>query len=293
VRRNPSILLLTGAFLALAVSFTVFWPQKKEPEYQGKKLSEWVTAPVGANGTLEVRKAMLAMGTNCVPFLVAWVQYDPPAWRKRLFELARYLHLGPSRDTRADRAEAAWSLMTVLGPQAAGAVPALRRLTREGTTAHMRSMAMMVLRELGDTAVPALVEIAGDTNNSYRNVAVALLVTRTDLGNYRARANSVLLSSVKDADLSIAVNAILGLGFSGAHPELVIPALTNALSDSRARVRHSACMALEWVGHDARAAVPALNRALNDSDPQVRSAARGALLKIAPEVVGAGGPWPH
>src|SRR5436190_10784652 len=88
----------------MAVVVVVIWPEEKEPEYQGKKLTEWLGTykpaktdpkmrqfPMCLDGMLvldrrghseqEVIEAVRHMGTNGVRLLVKWVGYEPPRWR--------------------------------------------------------------------------------------------------------------------------------------------------------------------------------------------------------------------
>jgi hypothetical protein len=82
-------------FVALAVVFLIaiaVWPGEREPEYQGKKLSEWLGAyhrdySTDAEREAEQRRADYAVrqiGTNGLPYLLQAVSYDAPAWRRRL-----------------------------------------------------------------------------------------------------------------------------------------------------------------------------------------------------------------
>jgi len=90
---------------------------------------------------------------------------------------------------------------------------------------------------------------------------------------------------------------LLALGHFHAEPQVVVPALTNALSDSDAKVRLFACTALWNMGlpnaagdrdpaePGLRQAVPALLHSLSDSDAAVRGMAVNALEQIDPAAV--------
>jgi hypothetical protein len=115
-------LILGGIIVAFVVAMVVVWPGEKEPEYQGRKLSEWLGTykpastdpemrqlPMLLNGMLvwdrrghsvqEVVAAVRHMGTNGVRLLVKWVGYEPPKWR--LFLSRQSSRLPPSvRETR-------------------------------------------------------------------------------------------------------------------------------------------------------------------------------------------------
>jgi hypothetical protein len=92
---------VTGAICALiGAAVLIAWSRgPKEPEYQGKKLSEWLEiydsrrTPAEATATpSEAKTALLAIGTNAVPTAVRWLSYQTPGWKKlvlRGFALAR------------------------------------------------------------------------------------------------------------------------------------------------------------------------------------------------------------
>src|SRR6185436_7866661 len=80
--RRKRLVIVSAAAVVMAVIVSIaFWPRPKEAEYQGKKLSEWLRAlrnPESEDAT----NAVLAIGTNALPFLVKWVQYELPEWRE-------------------------------------------------------------------------------------------------------------------------------------------------------------------------------------------------------------------
>jgi hypothetical protein len=85
-----------------AIGVVAFWPGEKEPEYKGKKLSEWLNvvatnlsiedvtafeehhfAEIKSAASLEGIGAVRSIGTNAVPWFVKWVERDRPAWRTK------------------------------------------------------------------------------------------------------------------------------------------------------------------------------------------------------------------
>jgi hypothetical protein len=87
MNRKRAILICCAAFIAAVV--VIAWPRgPKEPEYQGRKLSEWMhlaglsrgfdpSAGVGDPSLEESKAAIRAMGTNCLPYLVECIRYEP------------------------------------------------------------------------------------------------------------------------------------------------------------------------------------------------------------------------
>jgi hypothetical protein len=63
------IIVMLGALVA-GVAIVAFWPGEKEPEYKGKKLSEWVA--VYNDQPAELSEAMQAMGKRANGYLKVW-----------------------------------------------------------------------------------------------------------------------------------------------------------------------------------------------------------------------------
>jgi hypothetical protein len=83
------------------------------------------------------RNAVKQIGTNAVPFLLRWIQYETPKWRRPLGAMASIL---PTfiEDTRCvqwivkdkseERAEMAMLAFEILGSDGTSAVPELQRM---------------------------------------------------------------------------------------------------------------------------------------------------------------------
>jgi hypothetical protein len=91
VKRRRVILILLACLMAGVVAFIV-WPGEREPEYQGKKLSEWLTLYSQTFSDESGRKeahasaaqAVRHIGTNAIPYLLKWIRYETPDWRNKL-----------------------------------------------------------------------------------------------------------------------------------------------------------------------------------------------------------------
>src|SRR4051812_39313740 len=81
VKRRRVLIGLALAFV-LAVAAVVLWPGERAPEYQGKKLSEWLEMRGPHTGTVA---AIRQIGTNGMPFLVRWLGYETPRWKQWIF----------------------------------------------------------------------------------------------------------------------------------------------------------------------------------------------------------------
>jgi hypothetical protein len=64
----------------------ILWPREPEPEYNGVTLSKWLERYNNGNNA-ETTVAIQHIGTNALPFLLRWIQYETPGWRKSLDHL--------------------------------------------------------------------------------------------------------------------------------------------------------------------------------------------------------------
>lgn len=83
-------------------------------------------------------------------------------------------------------------------------------------------------------------------------------------------------------DPSERAKAVARLKYCLEEPDLSVPVLIGALSDTEARVRKAAAEALEEFGPKAQAATSALVTTLGDADRKVRCAAAQALGRVGP-----------
>src|SRR3954463_5623944 len=116
-RRRKIIIGILAVVLCgmLAVGF---WPEKEKPEpvYKGKKLSEWVRVLFEANASPRpiatrngAQEAIVAFGTNAIPFYLEWLDYKPGLLKRVQFHLVEMSNnwlpfKGPDDDTKLRRA---------------------------------------------------------------------------------------------------------------------------------------------------------------------------------------------
>ena len=108
------------------------------------------------------------------------------------------------------------------------------------------------------------------------------------LGKLRERASidpqiiiPALLNALADPEPSVREIAVTYLGIVRDDPAKAVPGLIEALSDEDPAVRRSAATALGAYGAQARAAIPALQKAAADPDEDVQREAGRALVQIA------------
>ena len=109
--RKPRWTAIAVAILAATLALITLF-RAKEPTYKGRALSNWVISGYQNPGP-EAETAIGEIGTNGIPFLLEWIQYEPAPWRAKL--AATVVRIAPS---------AANSRLT-------GAITARNRLTRE------------------------------------------------------------------------------------------------------------------------------------------------------------------
>jgi HEAT repeat protein len=169
MKRRRIIVISAAVALALVTFLTLaFWPGEKEPEYQGKKLSEWLEMEL--EHPQESAAAIRAIGTNAIPFLTHLSAYDIPPWKQRV--LAFYeKHADRFSNSSANRLAAdntgnlnnlAFRGFVVLGASASNAVPFLAHVIETSTNDARVAWAAGSLAFLGPTAVPPLVRAAGN-----------------------------------------------------------------------------------------------------------------------------------
>src|SRR5438045_3525167 len=69
--KRKALIVSAAALIVAAIAAVAFWPGEKEPEYHGKKLSEWLA--LEREQPRESAEAVRAIGTNAIPFLLRWI----------------------------------------------------------------------------------------------------------------------------------------------------------------------------------------------------------------------------
>lgn len=302
------ILFLVIASLVSAVFVLAVLIHGSEPRYQRRSLTAWLrqveqlqSKPVEAEAA---RSAVIAMGTNALPFLLEWTEYPAPDLKSRLIDRlqqARRTPLGRlcipelvTRDSRYEHFRLAGVGFGILGPLAAPCAPELSLKLRSAEHWFTAQACVCDLQAIGPKGVPYLCEIitnvppGGWTNfpnwtvssdMSPRVTAIKLLAA---LGTNAGPMMPVFIRATKDEELSVATHAIMAVGLTGHGHPAVLSALTNALQDSRSIVRAYALDSLSRLGSEAAPALNSILRALCDEDATVRRSASNALAVISP-----------
>lgn len=80
--KRKRLVIISISFLAVVILGAVVWPREREPVYNGVPLSEWLRR--FNDDEPQSREAIQRIGTNALPHLVGWIQYEPPAWGRSL-----------------------------------------------------------------------------------------------------------------------------------------------------------------------------------------------------------------
>jgi len=259
--------LLIGALAVLAI---IQWLNAApvEPSYQGRTLTSWLENHVpnssanpryGSPGWRQANEALRQIGTNAIPTLLEMIgDKDPPPFLLKLLLLAQRKGWISTRYryARLRNEEAAYAF-EVLTTNAAPAVPGLIRIYERNVSTLSQECAAEALGHIGRPAAAAV---------------------------------PVLMKNFTHTNRSVRFRAVSAVMFMGGDPNVLVPALRNALKDSDVSVRWNALIGLSQFGTQSRAAVPDLLRMLDDQGTVgtngITEQVEIALWRIAPEKVG-------
>src|ERR1051325_11479933 len=173
------------ALVVCGVLAVVFWPEKPEPVYVGKKLSQWVLAQYSIiEGTAEeaqFHEAIQKVGTNGIPFYLEWISYEPGLLKKAELKLAAVaqsrMHLKwYPRDHKHDRGTLAIGALQDLGERATPAIPQLLAcVTRPPDIQNLDRprTAIMLLGGMGTPGTAAYLSLVTNKDARVRALAIA------------------------------------------------------------------------------------------------------------------------
>jgi len=282
---------VAAAIAIVVVGWEVF--REGEPVYEGRTLSGWLellarTDDARAQGRI-VEVALGKIGTNGLGWMVEWLSYEEPRWRRPLSEFVGRLPgqlvpnviiSGLEFDRKRQRADDAATMLYAVGPAATNAIPKLQRLMDDPKAGDASRRAISALASLGKDGLPPLLAALSDPRHSNR---VEIIHAISELETNAGPAVPVLVECLQEQDAEVFRAAADVLGYLKLEPEIVVPALAGGLTsqDYESRIR-SAEDLMEFEGA-AKPAVPSLLQALDDRDAWVRNAAEYALERIAPE----------
>lgn len=164
-----------------------------------------------------------------------------------------------------------------IGPEAVSAVPALIELFRHEDEWHVRSTARVSLSEIGQPAIPVLIDALKDKDKRVRSDSAHAL------GRIGQIAVPALIEALKEEDAEFRKLAAFALSWMGAEAKKAVPVLIELLGNKDEKVRWHAIRSLGGIGPVAKGVVSALMKALRDENSEVRAIAASALGEIGPE----------
>ena len=177
------------------------------------------------------------------------------------------------------RRKAALKASAILGPRAVEALPEVTSALHQPENAPEAALALSFM---GSPAVAPLREAINADEPVVRREALR------SLGKLRERASidpqvvvPALLEALKDSDGSVRTIAVTYLGIVRDNPGKEVAGLITALADQEPAVREAAAGALSAYGAQAEPAVPALHKAESDPDDDVKREAGRALVIIS------------
>ena len=220
-KRNIYLLLLAGAALALVLPVVFNRERETEPEYGGKRLSEWLMqnskSPPGAEKQ-EASNAICQIAPAAVPYLLKWMNYETPAWKSTLYRDVNPMlgRLKPSWQFNADPkfalAGGASSAFYELGPEVEGVLPALTKLLLSRRVSLLGAARVAgAIANRGNAGLSRLLELLADSHCDTR-VKPFVVSAIGSFGTKAWAAIPALQPLLKHPDVRIrtaAINALL------------------------------------------------------------------------------------
>jgi hypothetical protein len=293
------IIFVLAACVFIAIGVVGFWPGQREPECDGKTLSEWLKicgdnrAAINYSQSQSLESARVAIrriGTNGLPWLVKWMSYDTPKWKSALLYSKFYRWLPASIRNpmvrpilQAQRARVGFD---ILGTAASPAIPDLVRIT-DRCPGQSAIYAIQAIKgcDAQPEALSALIGIA--TNHSkpsvIRQIAMQAIAGLHYVEKYETWVVPAILPCLDEEYMGH--STVIALGSFKISPDIGVPVMKTATGSNNADVRVWAVVSLGRYGKAASPAIPELLRALNDHDLRVQQEAADALKVVAPEML--------
>jgi vesicle coat complex subunit len=273
--------ILLGGLLLAGVLILLLWPRgPKEPVFEGKRLSQWLAGTLPGQRAEEgnaAEKAVEAIGTNALPWLMTEFTQRDPKWRSAARTwLAKWPWTSGRVRTEEDRILMAANGLYILGPRNAAMLPALT-----GYLGYEQRglLAAQAISAAGELALPYLLTALTSSNEYVAFAAVSCLGMTAEKTE---AAILPLIQLLQHTNESMRSFATLWMSNARSRPDLAVPALSKASSDPYPMVRRNAASSLRVFGTNAEPAVPDLLRLMEDTNSNVREMATNAIRIINP-----------
>jgi HEAT repeat protein len=210
-KRRILLILFPVAAVAI-VGLVMVLTREREPEYGGKKLSEWMeqlgSKSSGSPEEEMAEEAIRHIGTNALPVLLKRIRYEASDWKTELYERfnSALVKVNPNwtvSDKKELRADQAVMAFYALRPGAEAAIPELTQLLNQPQLVAGPTRAIAILVSLGKPGLPPL--LLALTNDVRRMTTVRLLIVAgLRNGGTNARpASAALVNLLVDRDRNV------------------------------------------------------------------------------------------
>lgn len=238
--------------MGILLAFVWHNSRPKEPNYQGRSLSEWLAQYERDDLTPELyqeaREAIRKIGTNGIPTLLRMIQAkDSSALLKIRDWMDEHSICKVNFAQAEERRLRAHIGLRMLQADAAPAVPKLIELSQPINCNESRQIVIQTLRYLrpaAQPAIPTLLSIASDVKDPERRNALLALA---DLRLTPETVVPQLVLLLKDPDKNICIYALMGLASYKEASKSAVPELIALLADSNKGVRETATNALRLI----------------------------------------------
>jgi len=285
------------AALAVGLIGYAVWP--REPVYEGRDLSAWLTELValsdygsraeGDDSTPHARDvrrdhavtAVRSFGTNALPHLLRWLRSapGPSALRDKLQELLDKQSLvGIRLPEQRDHTDQAIQGFRALGSAAEPALPELRRLVHNPTTC---AATVFALEAIGPIAVPTLAsELTNSNCLMQSSVVYALVELAPSVGRSLV---PILVDGLTNPSCHVHEECLIGLGDLGPMARGYAPWLIALARDPGQPLAGLAMRVLGEVSDSPEQYLPLFSDRLKDTNFAAHAAF--ALARIGPDGV--------
>lgn len=275
-----------AAILAVSViaGCLMLFSGSREPRHEGRSLSYWAARL----NQPEAQRALFAIGTNALPFLIEWLDEEPTKFDAWLGRAGQRLpdSLRPNPWPFGSRRDIAAHALGFLGTNAIPAIPDLIRMFDWKWAGGAPPTGLLALSEIGPAAIPALMQaLEEDPERGYYVMVMLIymsephwqgLRSKEDLLKIVAASNQLSDHPYPDVRVHVA-RRLLWLDQEDIHEE-VVGVWAKLLRDESPKVRAAAAGAADYFPPDS----PQLDLILpllEDPDASVRAEVERALQK--------------
>ncbi len=261
---NPRSRNIIAFLVVVAIVFTAWLVlRSREPQYEGKKLSEWLDQyrhdDFESGPDSETATAIRSIGTNAIPLLLKYLSVKDSALRKQIVQFAEKQEVFklniPSANAYHEAAIGGFHALGVLGKPAVPSLVTLMNDTNSGPSA------MRCLCCIGEDAVGVLIQGLSSTNSEVRAACASGL---GEVGTNRPAALPALIALLSDPDSQVRFSTIFAIGrFRHNHRE-VVSSLAERMGTLDQREVGFISRVLAQFGSNALPALPKLEQTLSE-----------------------------